>query len=117
MVVLRSRSKKSKDVAGIEWAALPHPTRKGALPFLSVEDCISLDNAMTSLEHRPHLVKSYMGMRSPAFDGYVYKNAKEKKKKGSEWKSLRWARERGIDLRGFVLELEEIDGQAWYCIS
>ena len=40
-------------------------------------------------------------MQSPAFDGYVYKNDWE----GSEWKSLRWAKERGIDLRGFVLEL------------
>ena len=49
---------------------------------------------------RPHLVKSYKGMQSPAFNGYVYKYY------GKDYhKELQWVRKRGIDLRGFTLNV------------
>ena len=57
---------------------------------------------MTSREARPHLVKSYKGMQSPAFNGYVYKyNGKDYQKE------LKCVRKRGIDLRGFTLNVTE----------
>ena len=42
----------------LDWAALPHPTRRGTLPFLSVEDSMSLNHAVTNHEARPHLMES-----------------------------------------------------------
>ena len=54
-----------------DWAALPLTTRRDTLPFLSVEDNMSLNSAMTNHEARPHLMASYRDMRSPAFDRYV----------------------------------------------
>ena len=55
----------------LDWAELPHTTRKGTLSFLSLEDSMALNNAMTNKVARPHLIKSYKGMRSPAFDRHV----------------------------------------------
>ena len=98
MEALQSHRIESIDITGIEGAPLSHIAQ--SIPFLSVDDCLTLDTAITSHEHRPHLLKSYAGIRSPAFDRHVYKNGE-----GREWKSLRWAQKRGIDLRGFVLEL------------
>ena len=83
----------------LDWAALPHPTRRGTLPFLSVEDSMSLNHAVTNHEARPHLMESYRGMRSPAFDQLLYTD------KG-DYRALRWVMEKGIDLRGFRLEME-----------
>ena len=46
----------------LEWGALPHTTRKGTIPYLTVREAGRLDCAMTNCEARPHLVKSYKGM-------------------------------------------------------
>ena len=86
----------------LEWGALPHTTRKGTIPYLTVREAGRLDCAMTNREARPHLVKSYKGMQSPAFNGYVYVYAYESK----ECKELQWVRKRGIDLRGFTLSYD-----------
>ena len=44
-------------------------------------------------------MESYRGMRSPAFDQLLYTD------KG-DYRALRWVMEKGIDLRGFRLEME-----------
>ena len=56
----------------LEWGALPHTTRRGTIPYLTVRETGRLDYAMTNREARPHLVKSYKGMESPGFNGHVY---------------------------------------------
>ena len=82
----------------LTWSTLPHTTRKGLVPFLSAESCRSLDSALTNSEARPHLVKSYKGMVSPGFNEYLYTDKKD-------YRSLRWVMKKGIDLRGFRLEV------------
>ena len=80
------------------WDALPHPVKASTIPYLTVQEVGRLDSAMTNREARPHLVESYKGMQSPAFNSYRYEY-----RKGGDHKELQWARERGIDLRGFTL--------------
>ena len=48
----------------LDWSLLPHNAREGAMPFLSMGDTVSLDNAVTNSEARPHLVKAYKGLES-----------------------------------------------------
>ena len=74
--------------------------QEGHYPLPDGEGDRALDSAMTSREARPHLVKSYKGMQSPAFNGYVYVY------RGKGCKELQWARKRGIDLRGFTLSYD-----------
>ena len=81
----------------LDWALLPHTTRKGALSFLSLEDSMGLNHAMTNNEARPHLIESYRDMRSPAFDQHVYTDKED-------YRALRWAMEKGINLQGFRME-------------
>jgi ankyrin repeat protein len=80
----------------IAWSDIPHTTRVGIIPFLQFKSCLSLDLSMTNHEARPHLVKSYEGMRSPAFDRHLYTS-------NNNFMVLRWVMKRGIDLRGFRL--------------
>ena len=84
----------------LDWSLLPHTNRKGAMPFLSMGDIVSLDNAVTNSEARPHLVKAYKGLESPDFNGHVYQI-----KEDYSCKALEWLRERGINLRGFEMEV------------
>ena len=90
----------------LEWGALPHTTKKGTIPYLTVREAGRLDCAVTNREARPHLVKSYMGMESPGFNGHVYKGINVEKRK-VEHEALRWVMKRGINLRGFEIELED----------
>ncbi len=62
-----------------DWAALPHLARRDIVPFLDVKDCMSLNYAMTNHEARPHLIESYRGMRSAAFDRLVYTDKEDSK--------------------------------------
>ena len=84
----------------LEWSDLPKTMYRGLISCLTVREAGRLDCAMTNREARPHLVKSYKGMQSPAFNGYVYVY------RGKECKELQWARKRGIDLRGFTLSYD-----------
>ena len=90
----------------LEWGALPHTTRKGTIPYLTVREAGRLDCAMTNREARPHLVKSYKGMESPGFNGHVYTGTRDVDD-NVEHVALRWVMKRGINLRGFEIELED----------
>ena len=70
----------------------------GIISCLSVGGCLSLDNAMTDRERRPHLMKAYEGLVSAAFNGYQYSDE-------GDYAALRWVMKRGIDLRGFTMEV------------
>ena len=74
---------------------------RGLISCLTVWEAGRLDCAMTNSEARPHLVKSYKGMQSPAFNGYVYEY------EGKACKELQWARKRGMDFRGFTISYDE----------
>ncbi len=69
----------------------PHHAQRH-LSYLSLEDNIGLNNAMTNHGVRPHLIESYKGMRSPAFDQFVYTDKED-------YRALRYVIARGIDLR------------------
>ena len=84
---------------GLDWASLPHTTRKGAMPFLSVKEMGRLDCSVTNKQERPHLVKAYKNLAMPAFNKHVYTNEED-------YRALRWVQKRGINLRGFRLELK-----------
>ena len=84
----------------LEWSDLPKTMYKGLISCLTVREAGRLDCAMTNSEARPHLVKSYKGMQSPAFNGYAYEYG------GKGCKELQWATKRGIDLRGFTLSYD-----------
>ena len=84
----------------LEWSDLPKTMYRGLISCLTVREAGRLDCAMTNSEARPHLVKSYKGMQSPAFNGYVYEY------RDKECKELQWVRKRGIDLRGFTLSYD-----------
>ena len=90
----------------LEWGALSHTTRKGTIPYLMVREAGRLDCAMTNCEARPHLVKSYKGMEPPGFDGHVYTGTRDVDNI-AEHVALRWVMKRGINLRGFEIELGE----------
>ena len=90
----------------LEWGALPHTTKKGTIPYLTVREAGRLDCAMTNCEARPHLVESYEGMESPGFDGHVYTGTRDVDD-NAEHEALRWVMKRGINLRGFEIELGE----------
>ena len=83
----------------LDWAMLPHMTRKDALRYLSAGESLCLDNAVTNHEERPHLVKAYKDLDSAGFNEVVYTD------KG-DYRALRWVMKRGIDLRGFTLEVK-----------
>ena len=84
----------------LEWSDLPKTMYRGLISCLTVREAGRLDCAMTNREARPHLVKSYKGMQSPAFNGYVYMY------RGKGCKELQWAKNRSIDLRGFTLSYD-----------
>lgn len=84
----------------LDWALLPHTTRKGTLSFLSLEDSVGLNNAMTNEVDRPHLLKSYKGVHSPVFDQHAYADKED-------WRGLRWVMKKGVDLQGFRLKMKD----------
>ena len=91
--------------AGVGRAAAHH--QEGHDPVsLTVREAGRLDCAMTNCEARPHLVKSYKGMESPGFNGHVYKGTVDEDH-NVEHVALRWVMKRGINLRGFKMELED----------
>ena len=85
----------------LDWSLLPHTTREGAMPFLSMGDTVSLDNAVTNSEARPHLVKAYKGLES---SGWTLKVEED-----YSYRALEWVRERSINLRGFEMKVRSKD--------
>ena len=81
------------------WARLPKTIYQGTMSCLTVGDCCNLDSAMTNRELRPHLVKAYKDLESPAFNGYLYTDEED-------FRVLRWVMERGINLRGFSMQVK-----------
>ena len=76
------------------WERLPKTIYQGTISCLSVRDCLNLDSAKTNREERPHLVKAYKNLESPAFNQHVYTS-------GEDFRALRWVMERDINLKGF----------------
>ena len=83
----------------LDWALLPHTTRKGALRYLSAGETLCLDSAVLNSEARPHLVTAYKDLESAGFNKHVYTDEED-------FRALRWVRKRGINLRGFTLEVK-----------
>ena len=86
------------------WARLPKTIYQDTLSCLEVREVGRMDSAMTNKETRPHLVKAYKGLVSPAFNGYLYRLDVHTGK--SDDRSLRWVMKREIDLRGFKINTE-----------
>ena len=62
-----------------------------------------MERALTNKEARPHLVKSYEGLVSSAFNQHVFTSE-------DDFRALSWVMTRGINLRGFPLELMDSSG-------
>lgn len=75
------------------WRLIPPTSRKMLMPFLTVQDTLNLDTAISEKEERDHLEKAYRGLRSPAFGAHVFTEK-------NNFKGLRWARKRELNLRG-----------------
>ena len=90
----------------LAWSDLPKTMYRGLISCLTVREAGRLDCAMTNSEARPHLVKSYKGMEPPGFDGHVYTGTRDMDD-NAEHVALRWVMKRGINLRGFEIELED----------
>ena len=71
------------------WSDLPYTTRKGTMGFLELREAAFLERALTKNEAQPHLVKSYEGLVSPAFNQHVYTCE-------DDFRALRWVMKRGI---------------------
>ncbi len=85
------------------WSDLPHMTREGIMGFLELREAAFLERALTNKEARPHLVKSYKDLVSPSFNQHIYISE-------DDFRALRWVMKRGINLRGFRLELKYSSG-------
>ena len=85
------------------WSMLPNTIYQGSIPCLTAQESLRLDSALTNREARPHLVKSYKGMVSPGFNEYLYTDKED-------YRALRWVMKKGIDLRGFRLEVGGVKG-------
>ena len=89
----------------LEWSCIPPLSRMLAVPYLTLKETLRLDSAVTERgdEENPgdrdHLEKAYVGLRSAGFDEWVFKDTED-------FAGLRWARERGVDLRELKLEYE-----------
>ena len=85
------------------WARLPKTIYQGTLSYLEVREVGRMDIAMTNKETRPHLVKAYKDLVSPAFNGYLYRLDVHTGQSDND--ILRWVMEREIDLRGFKINI------------
>ena len=87
----------------MEWSCIPPLSRMLAVPYLTLKETLRLDSAVTERgdeenpRDRDHLEKAYVGLRSAGFDEWIFKDT-------DDFAGLRWARERGVDLRDLKLE-------------
>ncbi len=87
----------------ITWDDVQHTVLKFALPYLSPRATLSLDSALMNHEARHRLVEAYKALTSPGFNQYVYPDEED-------YRALRWVMKKGINLRGFRLAIEDIEG-------
>jgi ankyrin repeat protein len=88
----------------LTWSRIPPLVRKMMLPFLTLPETLTLDTAVLERgeeDERDHLIKAYVGLRSPGFDEWVFKGTKEEGFVG-----VKWARKRDINLQNLKLEYE-----------
>ena len=94
----------------VTWGLIPPLSRKLVLPYLTVKETLRLDVAVTEEgdEENPgdhdHLLNAYEGLRSAAFDEWVFSDA-------NNFEGVRWVRKRDMDLQNLKLEYKgETDG-------
>ena len=87
----------------VDWAGIPPDSRVRVIPFLAVEDILSLNCAISGKKLRKDLRKSYKGNVIPAFDQHRFTD------KGN-FKSLRWVLKMGVSLQACTLVLAEQEG-------
>ena len=89
----------------VEWERIPPDMRVMVIPFLGVEDIMSLNSSISDKKLRKQLKKSYRGALIPAFDKYRFTDK-------DDFKGLRWVMKAGVDLQGCDLVLHEQGGRA-----
>ena len=90
----------------VEWERIPPDSRERVIPFLTVQDVLSLDTAMCvegEEKLRDKLKESYEEAVIPAFDTYRFTDK-------NNFEGLRWVMKAGIELQGCVLVLREQEG-------
>ena len=63
----------------LTWALIPPLMRKMVLPFLTLQETLPLDSAVSERgadDERDHVIPAYVGLRSPGFDEWVFKGTK-----------------------------------------
>lgn len=87
----------------LTWRDMPD-SREKVVPFLSVQDILNLDTAMSTNRDdrlREMLKRSYNSAVIPAFDAYRFTDK-------DNFKSLRWVMKAGIELQRCKLELSSL---------
>ena len=90
----------------MEWERIPPDSRERVIPFLTVQDVLSLDTAMCvegEEKLRDKLKESYEEAVIPAFDTYRFTDK-------DNFEGLRWVMKAEIELQGCVLVLREQEG-------
>ena len=90
----------------VEWERIPPDSRERVIPFLTVQDVLSLDTAMCvegEEKLRDKLKESYEEAVIPAFDTYRFTDK-------DNFEGLRWVMKAEIELQGCVLVLREQEG-------
>ena len=88
----------------VTWNKLPKPMVPLVLPFLTVQDTLGLDTALSERgdeNERDHLQKAYKHLLSPGFDEWVYKGTKE-----GGFVGVQWARDRDINLQNLKVDYD-----------
>ena len=89
----------------MDWERIPPDSRDRVITFLSVQDIMSLNNALTCHKRgddedpRDQLIESYKGAVIPAFDQCRFTDK-------DNFKGLRWVMKAGVSLQACELVLE-----------
>ena len=92
----------------LEWGALPHITRKGTIPYLTVREAGRLDSAGRTV--RPGRTWSSPTRAWSRLASMAMYTCTRDVDGSAEHVALRWVMKRGINLRDFEIELED----PWY---
>ena len=80
--------------------------------YFTAQDIVTLDTAVAEKEERKHLVNAYVGLRSAGLDGYTYRLKWVNNKVGVEYPGIKWCWKRGVDLRDFCLNYDNVKDQS-----